>query len=617
MFANPLGLLALLAVPAVVGLHLYRRRYRPHPVGALFLWEEFADAPSAGRQRTPLTRSPSFWCELLAALLAALAIAGPRPFASEVPHRVVVLDGSASMAAIDGSGESAWDRGRDWLAGELRALPRRARVTLVASGPSAETLAGPAALRDEALAALDVFTPRRASHALGPALDLAEGLAGDGEVELVTDAAHPPGARVSVHAFGAPLDNVAIVRASRHTVDGSANTGTGTDTSTGTRARATERVVVGVANYTDAAVERALELVALDPVTGAPTGDAIARSTVELRPGGEASVTLTLAGADDRPLVARLDGAADALALDDRATLAPARPRPVRVAVRGAAAVRAAALLEGDRIERVGPAVTRVDALDDAHLVLDLDGRAGVRADATTWVLTAVPPLEATAWLGPFLVERRHRLMDGVSMSDVAWVGSSAFGVRGAPLASAGEAALVVERRANGGREIALNADLAAGTFTRSPDWPILLANLVAWRRDALDGPREVNLVLGEPLRVGAPGGGRWSLTGPLEDAPRVHEQEGAGELVFADLERTGLFALERDGRSVALVGVSFLDASESDLRALSSRVERATAPARTDRTEDGTSRLEWLLALAALALVAVDHWLLRGGRGA
>ena len=78
MFANPLGLLALLAVPAVVALHLYRRRFEPRPVSALFLWGADDRAPVAGRKREPLRTSVSFWCELLAVALLALAFSGPR-----------------------------------------------------------------------------------------------------------------------------------------------------------------------------------------------------------------------------------------------------------------------------------------------------------------------------------------------------------------------------------------------------------------------------------------------------------------------------------------------------------------------------------------------------------
>jgi hypothetical protein len=39
MFATPLGLLALLAIPAIVAIHLFRRRFPVRPVAGLFLWQ--------------------------------------------------------------------------------------------------------------------------------------------------------------------------------------------------------------------------------------------------------------------------------------------------------------------------------------------------------------------------------------------------------------------------------------------------------------------------------------------------------------------------------------------------------------------------------------------------
>ena len=78
VFLNPLGLLALLAIPTVAALHLFRRRFRPRRVSAVFLWNLEDRTPLAGRTRERLLRSPSLWLELLAALALALALAGPR-----------------------------------------------------------------------------------------------------------------------------------------------------------------------------------------------------------------------------------------------------------------------------------------------------------------------------------------------------------------------------------------------------------------------------------------------------------------------------------------------------------------------------------------------------------
>ena len=52
MFATPLGLLALLAIPAIVAIHLFRRRFPVRPVAGLFLWQVMRQTPEEG------TRSP-------------------------------------------------------------------------------------------------------------------------------------------------------------------------------------------------------------------------------------------------------------------------------------------------------------------------------------------------------------------------------------------------------------------------------------------------------------------------------------------------------------------------------------------------------------------------------
>jgi hypothetical protein len=48
-FAAPLGLLALLAIPAIVAIHLFRRRFPVRPVAGLFLWQIGRQTPEAGR----------------------------------------------------------------------------------------------------------------------------------------------------------------------------------------------------------------------------------------------------------------------------------------------------------------------------------------------------------------------------------------------------------------------------------------------------------------------------------------------------------------------------------------------------------------------------------------
>ena len=115
---NPLGLLGLLALPAILALHLFRRRYRPTPISALFLWETLPPSTVAGRRRETLQRSPSLWLELAAALFLALALAGPRACSGRAEHFVAVVDGSVSMGA-----RGFLERARAELVARLDRLP--------------------------------------------------------------------------------------------------------------------------------------------------------------------------------------------------------------------------------------------------------------------------------------------------------------------------------------------------------------------------------------------------------------------------------------------------------------------------------------------------------------
>jgi hypothetical protein len=218
-FAFPIGLLALTAVPAVVALHLFRRRFEPRRVSALFLWAADDRAAASGRKLERLHRNPSFWLELIGALLLAMACASPRiPFAEPARHLVVVLDGSLSMQAGAGTAAgSARDRAVVAIAARLSSLPRRSRATLVESGPVPRLLAGPAALPAEAMASLEKWQPRVGRHDPGEALAFGAELAGDGAVWLVTDEFLPDRVAQSVEltAVGERHDNVGFTHAAR------------------------------------------------------------------------------------------------------------------------------------------------------------------------------------------------------------------------------------------------------------------------------------------------------------------------------------------------------------------------------------------------------------------
>src|SRR5688500_5998943 len=231
-FATPLGLLALVALPTIVAIHLFRRKFPPRQVAGLFLWQTARQKPEGGGRISKLPITASLLLECLAALALALILAGASlSSSSAAQHLVVLLDDSASMSAAGAAGQSARDRAVARVRQELDRLGPRGRVTLVRSGERPSVLVGPAAFIAEAATALDAWRPRGAQHSLALGLRLGRELAGPtGQLLVVSDAGHTAHGLEAVEgalwvSVGERLANVGITGAQRTIAAG---TGTGT-----------------------------------------------------------------------------------------------------------------------------------------------------------------------------------------------------------------------------------------------------------------------------------------------------------------------------------------------------------------------------------------------------
>lgn len=198
---SPLALIALIAVPALIAIYLFQRRFRTLEVSSLLLWDAVKQPSMGGRRRERLRLPLSFWLEALAVTLLALAAAGPliarfsraRPLA-------IVCDDSLSMRG------AARDRALAFVKSELsRRQYAPVRVIFAGQTPQLGELAqwscnAPAADLDAAIA--------MASQTAGPS----------GLVLVLTDRAPEqpiePG-HVRWEAFGEPRPNLAFVAATR------------------------------------------------------------------------------------------------------------------------------------------------------------------------------------------------------------------------------------------------------------------------------------------------------------------------------------------------------------------------------------------------------------------
>ncbi len=147
---------------AVLALHLFRRRAQAREVSSLLFFRWLARE----HQESAWLRQLKKWLALLVSLLvvAAAALALARPVAggsaSSGQAVVVLVDCSASMAALDEKGESRLQAAQRQLRQRLQALPETVPVSLIAHDRAAQGLLARSSNRRECLRLLSNLKPQ-------------------------------------------------------------------------------------------------------------------------------------------------------------------------------------------------------------------------------------------------------------------------------------------------------------------------------------------------------------------------------------------------------------------------------------------------------------------------
>lgn len=622
-FTNPLGLIAFAAIPAVIALHLFRRRHQNLPVSSLFLWLSPEARESSGRRRQPLRRTPSFWLELAAALMAALFLSGFNPLAnSDAVHLIVVLDDSASMSsglplpnasagsgaanesATSSTGNSIHDRLSQRLEQEFDRLGRRTRVSLIRSGVRPTLLCGPGALIPEAREALRNWRPTAPGHDPRPAISLARELALGHEIWFFTDQepdpGYPLGDEVRVIGFGADNANAALIDVRRQSSDG----GFGEEEN---GAGGTDLVQCAVRLYGNVAMSNQLDVII--------NGEVMVTRKFDLQPGSDLNFRFPIP-ATTPAVELRLQP--DAVAVDNRATLYPNPDRTVAIGYQLDDGV-AEQLRLPDFAEAL-PQVRLTPSLDQAHLVFAHDAAP---QPAWSFVLPHDPTsdsgtgatgssADAEAFLQGFLPEKRHPLLRGMTFEGLLWTRARNFAPAGLPLLSVGRHPLIAESVLGRASVFMVNLLPQRSTLVQSPDWPILVSNLVELRRTALEGPREVNLVAGQAFEYLRQGRAQFTLNGGgVADKTFASD----GNLRIEDLPPAPAYLLSFEQTPLVRFAVNFMDPAESDLSQATS-FENPPLVSSTDLAQQNyaESPMGRILLLLLTVLLLAD-WLYLGRR--
>ena len=584
LITYPLALVGLAAVPALVAIYLLRNRFRLRAVSSLMLWRDAREAREGGTRIRRLHLPLVFFLELLALVLLALAAADPQLRLSQGTRPlVVVLDDSFSMTA--GGDDSPRNRALEALRRELRHNPPYS-IRFVLAGDRPQVLGEAARTAAEALAVADTWRCRSSSARIDEAIALGGEVGGEMALLLVlTDHAPPRDtipdkSRLRWWSFGRPRGNVAIVTAARTNRDGS------------------DRCLLEIANLSPQ--ERSVTL-----VVSRANGKDLSRRELNLA-AGEAQRIILQPEPGTGPLVARLN--ADELALDNEVRLEP--PSERRVSVDAHVLDRHLRVPLDKAIDAATNAVRTARGEEPEVLFTDRPSRVGVGPG--TWVvqLEKVPEKDATAYTGPFVIDRGHPLTEGLALRGVIWGASKKARMDGSPVVMAGNVPLVTdsEQSAAGGgtrHEVRIRFNPLRSTLQESPDWPILIWNVLAWRASALSGPARSNVRLGEQVMVNLPGYRDSVKLARPGEGPRTVSVKGRQVAIRAD--EVGAYAVT-DDRTTYRFAVNALDRDESDLR-------NAMTGQWGSWLDETTLRLEyrpiaWFLVLIVLGVATLHLWL-------
>lgn len=574
--ANPLGLLALLGIPAVLAIHFLQRKSVELPVSTLFLLERTQRDAASGRRFERILPSIPLWMQLLAVMILAWFLAEPRFQKSGSVQRIaIVMDSSASMGVFK---QPAIAR----LAAELPAfqgLATTVELTVIESTPDRPRLYAGSSV-DELKAVLEKWTPLDGLTDPTQALRLARSLVSrEGTVIYLTDTpadSLPFDARLI--SIGEPIENVGFTGITFATEEGAL----------------VWRALVR--NYGKSAVDRSWTMMT-------------AAGATEARPlhlDGGALVTLQAAFPADAKDV-RIVLSSDRFPLDD--TLPLVAPKPKSLALFTATSP-AFTDLTTKLLRALTAAVSTNDAASADLSITSYDPLDPVLPHGNS-IIFVEDSTRSGAYLKGGIVAEHHPLLDNLNWQsllvretielDRLPTDTVMLWQDKRPLIFLRENPATSDHAAS--RQLCFNFDLRLSNAANQPAFIVLLHRFAESIRDAKIAPTSAMLETGQPVKITA-----------ARDTPiRFNATDLTGKPVASGNSTTRaplvpcFLTIQQNDSALLDAAVFFADTREADFSACGasdgtgatnrSSIERQTKP-------DPLWRI-WILLLIAALLVS------------
>ncbi len=585
IFAHPAGWFALLGWPLLVLIHCLQRQSRRVEINTLFLLERQDVESRAGRRLDRWRNSRLFWLQMLAVLLLAWMLSGPRwIIAGSLQHIALVLDSSLSMEAFRPDLQAG-------LARDTGALSRSAAMTdwlLLESDPTRAPLYH-GEDRNALLAALSRWTPNLGPHDAAPALRSARAAVGnDGLVFFVTDRAPEENTLPALTlplAYGHVLDNVGVAAASAEKHEG----------------QPLWRALVR--NYSTTTQKRTWWLEA--------GGQRTPPQTLELAPDQTVALQGAFPEGADR-IVLALEP--DAFATDDRAPLVLPQAKSLHLAVAG----------PEDFVHLVEPLTRMFEGVQSSTKASDADLLFSLGSAPT-----APPPLNqiffsAAATTTSQLIHARPAadpdpLMEGLNFSGLIFQPAPVLTPKPEDTTLLWDGAtplIFVHPQSGGGRTLVFNIDPRHSNLLRLSAFALLVDRFAEEVRRMKAAAERANYLAGQPLHLLMPAqahGARLETTALASKDDATNAPAIITELTAATLNQArapsppAFFRVTVDGQPWLDGATQFPDPRESDFHDVTKIPLDATAQAVREQSHSQPDSLTplWLLLLLGTLLAS------------
>jgi hypothetical protein len=468
-FANPLGLLALLGIPAVLAIHFLQRKAKELPVSTLFLLEQTRREAASGRRFDRLIPSIPLWMQLLAVLILAWFLSEPRyPKSGSIQRVAIVVDSSASMGVFK-------TKGLESLTGllpDLQGSAAEIQLTVLESAPNRPRLYAGSFIT-ELKAALEPWQPHDGPIDPTQALRLARSLVSrEGTVIYLTDTpASPLPFEARLLAVGEPIDNVGFTGVSFTTAEGAL----------------VWRALVK--NNSPKPADRTWSIQTSNGSTDA--------RPLQLPPG--ALVTLQAAFPATAENV-RIVLSGDRFPLDDVLPLVAPKPKPLSLF---AATSPAFAPLAEKLLHALDAAESTNDA-SAADLSIASYNPLDPASSEGNSIIFVEDETRTGAWLKGGIVAEAHPLMDGLNWQSL--LARETIQLERRPtdtvLLWQDKRALIFLRESNGASQLLFNFDPSLSNAEKQPAFIVLLHRFAESIRAAKIAPVSENLETGQALDI-------------------------------------------------------------------------------------------------------------------